>query len=547
MRSILLAVIFIACSSVCRSQNNAVITNHAGVVQVQVDDQGHIVINVPPDKVRQFEDRGWVAYDDFGAAGDGQADDIDAIVATHAFANTEGLAVRAAENAIYYISGKSRTAIIQTDTDFGTAHFMIDDTEVERIGAPVFQVRSRHEPFQLAGLTTLKKGQTRVDVTLPGPCLVTVTNDAVRQYIRFGPNQNSGSAQTDIILLDKDGYVDQDAPIIWDFDRISAAVAVQIDETPLRITGGIFTTIANQAPSQYTYYGRNLAIRRSNVTVDGLVHHVVGEGEHGAPYSGFIQISDCAAVQVVNSVFTGRKTYRTVGAAGTTVSMGSYDISVNRAVNVSFINCSQTNDINDTEYWGIMGSNFSKNLVFDGCTLSRFDAHQGVANATIRNSTLGHMGINAIGSGLFLLENSTVYGRNLINLREDYGSTWEGEVRIRNCVFKPAAGKPVSASLISGYNSGQHDFGYVCHMPARIVIEDLHIDDANHPRGYQGPAIFANFNPAMRDDSYEEPFPYVRTGEVLLHNVTTSSGKPLRISDNPFLFQEVQIIGELER
>jgi hypothetical protein len=42
--------------------------------------------------------------------------------------------------------------------------------------------------------------------------------------------------------------------------------------------------------------------------------------------------------------------------------MGSYDISVNRAVNVSFVNCSQTNDINDRTYWGIMGSNYCKNL-----------------------------------------------------------------------------------------------------------------------------------------------------------------------------------------
>ena len=41
----------------------------------------------------------------------------------------------------------------------------------------------------------------------------------------------------------------------------------------------------------------------------------------------------------------------------------------------------------------------------------------GVANATIRNSTLGHQGINAIGSGTFTVENSTIYGRNLVNLR----------------------------------------------------------------------------------------------------------------------------------
>jgi hypothetical protein len=222
--------------------------------------------------------------------------------------------------------------------------------------------------------------------------------------------------------------------------------------------------------------------------------------------------------------------------------MGSYDLLVNRALNVSFINCSQTNDINDRMYWGILGSNYSKNLLYDSCTLSRFDAHMGVANATIRNSTLGHMGINAIGTGTFTVENSTVRGRSFINLRSDYGSTWQGEFFIRDCVFLPAGGRPVSASLINGYNSGQHDFGYTCYMPERITIENLYIDDSNHPEDYKGPAIFADFNPEMTDDAYQQEFPYIITGEVILRNVTTASGRPLRLSNNPYMFRNVQVI-----
>jgi hypothetical protein len=222
--------------------------------------------------------------------------------------------------------------------------------------------------------------------------------------------------------------------------------------------------------------------------------------------------------------------------------MGSYDISINRALNVSFVNCTQTNDINDRTYWGILGSNYSKNLVYDNCTFSRFDAHMGVANATVRKSTMGHMGINAIGFGTFTVDNSTIRGRSLINLRSDYGSTWQGEIIISNCVFVPAGGQPVSASLIGGSYSGQHDFGYTCYMPERIIIENLHIDDSNHPENYGGPAIFANFNPDMTDDSYVEKFPYVKTREVVLRNVTTASGKPLRISDNPYMFRDVKVI-----
>ena len=55
------------------------------------------------------------------------------------------------------------------------------------------------------------------------------------------------------------------APIIWDFDQITEITALPIDEKTLNITGGRFTTIANKAESKYTYYSRNIAIRRSNV------------------------------------------------------------------------------------------------------------------------------------------------------------------------------------------------------------------------------------------------------------------------------------------
>lgn len=145
--------------------------------------------------------------------------------------------------------------------------------------------------------------------------------------------------------------------------------------------------------------------------MNGLEHRITGEGDHGAPYGGFINVGDCAYVTVRNTILTGHKTYQTIGAAGVSVSMGSYDLSLNRALNVSFVNCSQTNDINDSSYWGILGSNYCKNLAYDNCILSRFDAHMGVANATIRNSTLGHQGINAIGVGTFTVENSTKIGR----------------------------------------------------------------------------------------------------------------------------------------
>jgi hypothetical protein len=520
---------------------NVVITSEKDKTRVRTNENGELLINVSPKDLLKFKANGLVRYSDFGAMGDGKTDDIDAIAAAHAFANQQGLPVKADEGATYYIGGKNRTAVIRTDTDFGKAAFIIDDSDVQNRNTHVFLVSSSLQTFKPEGISSLKRNQEKINVSLPGTCLLTVTNSNVKRYIRFGANQNNGSSQTDIFIADKDGKVDKNAPIIWDFEQITAITALPIDETTLTITGGRFTTIANRAESKYNYYGRGIAIRRSNVLVTGLEHRITGEGDNGAPYGGFLNIGDCAYVTVRNTILTGHKVYQTIGSAGVTVSMGTYDLSLNKALNVSFVNCSQTNDINDSKYWGILGSNYCKNLVYDSCTLSRFDAHMGVANATIRNSTLGHQGINAIGSGTFTVENCTIYGRNLINLRSDYGSTWQGEFLIRNCIFVPAGGRSTSANLIGGSYSGQHDFGYTCYMPERIIIENLRIDDSKHPDNYQGPAIFADFNPKMTNDTYVEKFPYVRTREVILRNITIASGKTLRLSDNLFIFKDVKV------
>lgn len=493
------------------------------------------------DQIQKILTRGWVSYSDFGAIGDGKSDDIEEIVAAHAFANQHNLSVKADDNATYYIGGKKLTADIRTNTDFGTASFIIDDTNVEDRNVHVFSVNSSKQSFKPTNLTSLKRNQQQVDILLPGPCLVTVTDSNVKRYIRYGANQNNGSSQTDVFVVDKNGVVDAKTPIIWDFDQITDIVVLPIDETKLTIAGGIFTTIANQEESKYNYYSRGIAIKRSNVIVDGLEHRITGEGDHGAPYGGFISISNCAYVTVKNCILTGHKVYSTIGSAGVPVSMGSYDININRALNITFENCSQTNDINDSRYWGIMGSNYCKNLVYDGCIFSRFDAHMGVANATIRNSTLGHQGINAIGSGTFLVENSTIRGTTLINLRSDYGSTWEGDFIIRNCIFVPRGLKSGNVNLIGGSNSGQHDFGYTCYMPKKILIDGLTIEDDECPEDYRGPAIFANFNKERKDETHVEKYPFIITKEVTLRNVNTQSGETLRVSDNSFMFKDVAV------
>ena len=486
----------------------------------------------------------FITYEQFGAVGDGKADDQRAIVAAHAAANARKIPVKVAQGRTYYIGGGDAAAVVKTDVDFGDAKFIIDDRSLKNPRAYVFQVEASAAPVRLGGVKSLARGQTRLGVSLPGPSIVKARNSKVKQFIRYGGNCNNGSDQQEVFLADSNGVVDPKTPVLNDFASVTTLVARPIDEKTLVLRGGTFTTIANQQDSTYNYHARGFSVSRSNVRMECLRHEVTGEGEHGAPYSGFVSVHDCAHVVITGCTFTAHRTYRTMGRGGVVVGMGSYDLSANNAIDVSYIDCRQTTDILDRRYWGLFGSNYCRDLLFDGCSFSRFDAHQGVANATIRNSRLGYAGINAIGYGVFRVENSTVYGRAFFNLRSDYGSFWNGDFVVKDCVFVPACGDPATGSLVAGSNSGKHDFGYACGMPRKIVFDGLRIEDSNHPKDYAGPQLFGMFNKERTSDAYTEPFPYRVTEEVVLRRVSTASGKPVGIGPNAYMFRDVKISHE---
>ncbi len=479
---------------------------------------------------------GWVTYEAFGAQGDGVADDMPAICEAHSHANAHGLAVRTKPDATYYIGGRPLTAVIATDTDWNTSRFTIDDTRVEDHKAPLFEVRSQLKPEEIR-IDRLTRDQKQVDARPERDCHVLVENHNRRRYIRRGLNQNKGVPQRDCFVLRRDGSVA--SPIDWEYDEVTRVEARPIDDHPLVLRGGVFTTFANRTEQKvgYNYWARNIAISRSNTEVDGLTHYVVGETVVGCPYSGFISVQQCADVTLRNCFATGHKIYSTIGAAGKPVNMGTYDYNANGVVNFTMINC-RMNHITDRTRWGVIGSNFCKNILLEDCVLSRMDTHMGVSGAyVIRRCTLGWMGLNAIGRGRLTVEDSTLYGNALVSFRRDYGSTWEGDLVIRNCRWIPACGDVSWPRMINVSNDGMHDFGYPCSMPGEVTIDGLFVDDTNHPEDYQGMYLFTDPD-GMRDGveditpTAERPFPYDPCRKVKVRGLTTASGKKPRLSPN---------------
>ena len=460
----------------------------------------------------------YVSYEDFGAVGDGVTDDMPAIIKAHEYANVNRLPVRAKDGATYYIGGGALTAVIMTDVDFGTAHFIIDDRELENVKANIFNVVSNHKPYT-PEISEVYSGQKKLDFPHEGRTYVRIYNAEKRIFRRKGENANNGVDATDCFVVDGDGNIEND--INWDYPTVSRAMAKSVEDAPITVSGGVFTTIANKWERVYNYHARGFNITRSAVTVRGITHLLEGEGDDGAPYSGFLTVSEAVDVTIQDCLLTPHKTYMTKDSNPPFYvnRMGTYELNFGATINTRLIGVKQTRDIVDTRYWGLIGTNFSKETYIENCEISRFDAHMGVSGATIKNSRIGHQCLSLIGYGEFYIENSFVLGHSFINLRGDYGSIWRGNITVKDCVWKPL-GKG-EMTVVNANNAGDHNFGYECVMPTEIKIEGLKVLDSEVNEGaklYILPDYDSNFAPG-------KPYPYRPVKRLVAHGIVTENGR----------------------
>ena len=337
----------------------------------------------------------------------------------------------------------------------------------------------------------LGKGTTKISIKLDYPALIIPYDSNDKVYRRLYYGSWGGFSKHEIIVIDKDGNVSPETPFMFDYDRLDYITVVRLDIKPITILGGEFTVIAsrinrlrrNEKGEVYYvggYINRGFGVSRSYTTVKGLKHYMTGEipmseqvdenGEIvkvGMGYAGFITAGTADHVTFEDCVITARRCYNyySGGALGTYALQGG---SVNYLV---FKNCRQSNfwvtvdenyDIHpateDTPgamtsmsgftvngkslmmHWGCGGTSGCKNMQYIDCLLSRFDAHEGLYNGKIIGSTIN--GIEVIGAGDLVLENTRLFsaggganagaGNCIVYLRDDYGSTWRGNVTVKD-------------------------------------------------------------------------------------------------------------------
>ncbi len=480
----------------------------------------------------------FVTYEEFGAVGDGFADDFAAIKRAHDYANENGLPVKAAPGAKYYIKdtridGKVEKIIIKTDTVWDDADFIIDDRDIdffthrEMATSHVFKVESDYAMRRIEEREILDKllsaglnrESSKIDLGLGYPALIIPYNKTEGVYRRRATSGFEGRPMHEVILLDKDGSISPETPIIFNYTYLDYVEVYRTDIKPITIKGGTVTTRAcrvnartypNGVKRDAGYYFRGIDVCRSYTTVDGLKHYVtdeitpkeyVLENLCGPEYYGFFVGSNATNITFKNCIMTGRRYYHLEG---------TYDFTAMNVNKIVLDGCVQHNfwvkydEKTDTVspasrdeegavtsmcwptvegkrfklYWGIGGTNFCKNMEYYNSTLSRFDAHAGLYNGKIINCTVNFMSIT--GNGDFIVKDTVLYSEGtgkhsaaMFYLRGDYGSTWEGKITAEN--FNAYVYTTDKSSLF--YHAyGNWYYGYKCFIPS-ISINNFRLFD----------------------------------------------------------------------
>lgn len=247
-----------------------------------------------------------VYYEDFGAVGDGIADDYLAIRAAHVFANECGQTVLGKASAIYRIEstmcedGVYRSIPIKTNTNWNGAKFIFDDTNVgwnaeltgsnHNYSTNVFAILNDYDDISLTPSNSeilkaindaggLNYNTKKIDLGLGYPAMLTVYNNKNKCYIRYGGNENAGGNQLEIILIDKDGNIDPSTPFLFEYSTVTSITVHRIDTAPITVQNATVESLGSKVNliTEYKSISRGINVTRPNVTIRNIDHIITGE------------------------------------------------------------------------------------------------------------------------------------------------------------------------------------------------------------------------------------------------------------------------------
>lgn len=173
-----------------------------------------------------------VYYEDFGAKGNGIADDFEAMYDAHIFANKCGQTVCGKKGAHYFVDAGSlnRTIPVMTNVNFNGATITVNDVgsaAYKNKGVKLFTTQRQYNVVSITGdaIDELYNEYRKTNPTAPeklvvdmntesfpwlaskleAPSMVRLISSTHRDFVRHGSNQNSGSTRMDVFMVDEKG------------------------------------------------------------------------------------------------------------------------------------------------------------------------------------------------------------------------------------------------------------------------------------------------------------------------------------------------------
>ena len=431
-------------------------------------------------------ERNAVNYRIFGAVGDGENDDGAQIKLAHEYAREHGVPVVNLSGEFWI--KETNDIPIRTNVSWGNTIFHIDERYNDR-RTPRFVVLNDEpsETIELddelkeALLEQIRPGTQIISELAPwSNHMIIVQDTGDRIGIRAGYDNHRGWAREDFFYVEEEGRIIGD--ISWAFDDFTSVTAIPCNDSYLTIEGGGFRMSGHTPDTGSTGYHRNgFSIQRSRTIIrDQWMGLQEGRRDESlAARGGFYTLSRVYDVTLENiRLIPWEKSRRDPDEV---VPHGTYGIGGSRMLNCTFRNL--TADAGPVS-WGVFGTNLTKNLRIEDSHLNRVDVHFHCHNLYIKDSTIGLKGITVTGAGDLFLDNTIRHGNNFVSFRRDYGSKWDGRIRLRGCTLKPSSNATIS---VLNYRMADFDYQYPIGFGRDIAIEDLVIDYGAAP-GNQSPA-----------------------------------------------------------
>ena len=400
----------------------------------------------------------YVNYEMFRNVGD--TDDV-VITKAHTYANENNVPVINVKGE-YHFTDRPRNIEIKTDVYWGDTTFHVDESK-NLEWFHYFKVVEDVDTIDIlnAGLKTtviekLNNNETVIsELAAYENSFLFINDDDDRVGGRQGFNTNW--AKRDFFYVGFGGRLVGDK--LYNFTNATEMTIQPLSNKRLTVKGGHFIGNGLTATTTKNVFGA-IGVYRSFVDLDNQSFSTLNEEINANAVKGDVYIHKAYDVTLKNSIVKPK--YSPDG-------VGTYGISGSNILKFTIDN---VNTMTDEEAWGVMGTNFIKDLKIINSKISRIDVHYQLHNAIIKDVETGKISIT--GGGYLHMDNVTVYNNeHYVAFRNDYGAKWDGSIKIKNGIFKVLNFTPFIRIL--KFSGIRNDFDYIDELSigSEIVIDDF--------------------------------------------------------------------------